>query len=288
MKRLLFFCAALGALLNARAAERRVATAEELAAFFRSTTYVVITNDNIILDAMLGSATQRLWEITPHKTADMGEFERLKIDGSNSFLMITTVVESRDKLRRPYLYLTLLMGCPDAAASLDAMPEVASIPFATISADGEVSSTTMLEPMLLFAQKHAENSKDNTFSNRLLVSFQQRLQAYNQDMGLLKGKTIYVNKSDVDSQSEILRQEAVKDNVFRFVDEDAIESVVKNREENAAVAFCVTPQGATKGAFGYKMVMGVDGALYYYYYETKPKNFLFKRNDFGMIMQNVR
>jgi hypothetical protein len=288
MKRLLFFCAALCALLNAQAAERRVATAEELAAFFQSTTNVVTTNDNIILDAMLGNAAQRLWTVTPHKAADMGEFDRLKTDSKNSFLMITTVVESRDKLRRPYLYLTLLMGSPNAATSLDAMPEVASIPFATISADGEVSSTVMLDPMVQFVQKHAENSKNSTFSNRLLISFQQRLQVYNQDMGQLKGKTIYINKSDVDSQSEIMRQEAVQGNVFRFVDEDAIENVVKNREENAAVAFCVTPQGATKGAYGYKIVMGVDGSLYYYYYETKPKNFLFKRNDFGMIMQKVR
>ena len=288
MKRLLFFFVALCALQHAQATERRVVTASELAAFFQSTTYVVVTNDNIILDALLSNAAQRLWTVTPHRVADVSEFDRLKTDSTNSFLMVTRVVESRDRLRRPYLHLTLLMGNPNAATSFDAMPEVASIPFATVSADNETSTTVMLPAMVLFVQQHAENSKDNAFASRLLVSFQQRLQVYNQDMGQLRGKTIYINRSDVDSQSEILRQEARQGNVFRFVDENEIARVVNSREENAAVAFCVTPQGAVRGAFGYKMVMGVDGALYYYYPETNPRNFLFRRNDFDMIMRSAR
>ncbi len=290
MKRLIFAALALCAMVtfSAVAAERRLANADELNAFFSSTTYVVTTNDNIILDAFLSDAAKRLWTITPYKVIDKDEFDNLKADEKNSFLMVTKVVEAKDKLKRPYLYLSLLMGSKDAAKDLDLMPEIAFIPMATESTDGEISSTVMLEPMMLFVQKHATNLKDKNFASRVLFSFQQRLQAYNYNMGQLKGKTIYVNKSDVDSQSEMAQVEATCGEKFRFVDEDEIARVVSNEEADAAIAFCITPQGTEKGAYGYKMVMGTDGSLYYYYYETKPKNFLFKKNDFDMIMQNTK
>jgi hypothetical protein len=286
MKHLIFAALALCATLTAQAAERRTVNADELNAFFKSTTYVVTTNDNIILDALLGDAAKRLWTATPHKVVSKAEFDQLKLDEKNSFLMITRVVEAKDKLKRPYLYLTLVMGSKDADKDLNLMPEVAFIPMTTETPDGETASTVMLDPMVLFVQKHAENAKDKSFASRLLANFQQRLQAYNYNMGQLKGKTIYVNKSDVDSQSEMAQAEA--SGMFRFVDEDAIAGVVKAREANAAVAFCVAPQGSEKGAYGYKMVMGVDGALCYYYYETKHKNFLFKKNDFDMLLQNAK
>ncbi len=286
MKRLIFATLALCAMLAAQAAERRTVNADELSAFFKSTTYVVTTNDNIILDALLGDAAKRLWTITPYKVVGKADFDKLKSDEKNSFLMVTRVVEAKDKLKRPYLYLSLLMGSKDADKDLNLMPEVAFIPMTTETPDGEVVSTVMLDPMILFVQKHAENSKDPSFANRLLANFQQRLQAYNYNQSQLKGKTIYVNKSDVDSQSEMAQAEA--SGVFRFVDEDAIANVIKNSEANAAVAFCVTPQGKEKGAYGYKMVMGVDGALYYYYYETKNKNFLLKKNDFDMIIKSAK
>ncbi|MDR2937483.1 MAG: hypothetical protein LBU92_00910, partial [Prevotellaceae bacterium] len=124
------------------------------------------------------------------------------------------------------------------------------------------------------------------FAKQLLANFQQRLQAYNYNQSQLKGKTIYINKTDADSQAEMTKAE--ESGVFRFVDEDAIADVIKNKEANAAIGFCVTPQGAEKGAYGYKMVMGTDGSLYYYYYESRPKNFLFKKNDFDMIVKNAK
>ncbi len=288
MKHFLLTVLAAVALFQVHAAERRMATADERSAFFASTTYVVNTNDNIILDAFLADAVKKSWTITPYKIVDKEEFEVLKTDPKNSFLLVTKVVESKDKLKRPYLYLSLLMGSKDAAKNLDLMPEVAFIPMATETSDGEVSPTVMLEPMVLFVQKHAENSKDKAFAGRVLANFQQRLQAYNYNMNQLKGKTIYINKSDVDSQSEMAQVEAACGEKFRFVDEDEIARVVSSKEENAAVGFCITPQGAEKGAYGYKMVMGVNGSLYYYYYETKPKNFLFQKNDFDMIMQNAK
>ncbi|MDR2937362.1 MAG: hypothetical protein LBU92_00305 [Prevotellaceae bacterium] len=288
MKKIATFVVALCALLHAQAAERRTVTADELTAFFASTTYVVTTNDNIMLDAQLTNAAKLLWKATPFRVAGAAEFDQLKTDSKNSFLMITKVVEAKDKLKRPYLYLALLMGSPDAATSLDNMPEVAFIPLATENSEGEISSTSMLEPMLLFVQKHAENQKEKSFGDRLMVSFQQRLQAYNYNQSQLKGKAIFINKNDVDSQSEMTQAKAAADSIFYFVDEDNLDEVAKDREASAVIGFCVTPQGAEKGAYGYKMLMGADGTLYYYYYESRPRNFLFKKNDFDMIIKNAK
>jgi hypothetical protein len=286
MKHILTIAALIALLGQAHAAERRMVTANQLATFFKSTTYVVATNDNIIFDAFLNDAVKRFWTVTPYKVVNKAEFDTLRTDENSSFLMLSKVVESKDKLKRPYLYLSLLMGSKDAETSLDLMPEVASIPLACESAEGDIP-TVMLNPMVLFVQKHAEKIKDKSFTETLLANFQQRLQTYNYSMSQLKGKTIYICKSDVDIKVNIREMEAKHGNLFRFVDKDDIARVVSEREDGAVVAFTVYPQGTEKGAYGYKMVMGTDGTLYYYYYETKSKNFLFQKNDFDMIISNA-
>ncbi|MDR1416898.1 MAG: hypothetical protein LBJ57_05720 [Prevotellaceae bacterium] len=285
MKRILTAISILVVLGQTHAAERLIVTDDQLATFFKSTTYVVTTNDNIIFDAFLNDAVKRLWTVTPHKIVGLAEFDALRTDESCSFLMVTKVVESKDKLKRPYLYLSLLMGSKDAESSLDLMAEVASIPLACESVEGDIPAL-MLNPMVAFVQKHAENLKDKSFKDRVVASFQQRLQAYNYNMSQLKGKIIYVCKSDVDIKVNIREMEAKYGNLFRFVEKDDIARVVSEKEANAAVAFTVYPQGDEKGAYGYKMIMDVDGSLYYYYYESKPKNFLLQKNDFDMIINS--
>ncbi|MDR1023344.1 MAG: hypothetical protein LBL94_08770 [Prevotellaceae bacterium] len=287
MKRILTAISVLVALGQVHAAERRMVSDEQLAAFFKSTTYVVTTNDNIIFDAFLNDAVRRLWTATPYKVVGLAEFDALRTGEGNSFLMLTKVTESKDKLKRPYLYLSLLMGSKEAETSLDLMAEVASAPLACESVEGDVP-TLMLNPMVMFVQKHAENLKEKSFKDRVVASFQQRLQAYNYNMPQLKGKTIYVCKSDVNAKVNIREMEAEHGNLFRFVEKDDIARVVSEREANAAIAFTVYPQGSEKGAYGYKMIMDTDGALYYYYYESKPKNFLLQKNDFDMIVNSSK
>lgn len=287
MKRTITIISMLVALGQAHAAERSMVTSNQLATFFNSTTYVVTTNDNIIFDAFLNDAVKRLWTVTPYKIVGQDEFETLRTDEKNSFLIITKVVESKDKHKRPYLYLSLLMGSKDANKSLDKMTEVASIPLACESADGDIPAT-MLNPMVLFVQKHAENIKQKSFKERVLASFQQRLQVYNYNMSQLKGKVIYICKSDVDANVDVSEIEAAHGSIFRFVEDDDVARVVNEKEPNTAIAFTVYPQGTEKGAYGYKMIMDVDGSLYYYYYETKPKNFLFQKNDFDMVTSSAK
>jgi hypothetical protein len=287
MKRILTAISVLVALGQAHAAERRMVSDEQLATFFKSTTYVVTTNDNIIFDAFLNDAVKRLWTATPYKVVGLAEFDALRTDEGNSFLMLTKVTESKDKFKRPYLYLSLLMGSKEAETSLDLMAEVASIPLACESVEGDVPAL-MLNPMVMFVQKHAENLKDKSFKERVVASFQQRLQAYNYNMPQLKGKVIYVCQDDVNVKVNIREMEASHGNLLRFVEKDDIARVVSEREAGAAVAFTVYPQGNEKGAYGYKMIMGIDGALYYYYYESKPKNFLLQKNDFDMIINSSK
>ncbi|MDR3328527.1 MAG: hypothetical protein LBS63_00255 [Prevotellaceae bacterium] len=288
MKRLLLATSlTLAAAGHAAAADRSSATEAELAPLFASTTYVVVTNDNIILDAQLQDAAKRLWTLTPHKIISKDEFKELRKDANSSFLMITTIVENGDRRRQRYFYLNLLMGSEKAAENLNALPEVVAIPMACEERSGEIP-TTMLDPMLLFAQKHAENRKDKAFEGRLLASFQQPLQAYNYDMAQLKGKTIYVDPADVDPKVKVADMEKREGNPFRFVGPDELARVVSEQVADAVVAFTIYPHGGDKDGFGYKMLMGTDGALYYYYYELKRKNFLFQKNDFEKISRSLK
>jgi hypothetical protein len=285
MKRLLLTALLAFAALPLLRAERRLATADELAAFFKSTTQVVSTNDNIIVDALLNDAVRRLWKVTPFKAIDKDAFDAARTDETASFLVITRVVETKDPLKRPYLYLSLLMGHKDAATNLDNLPELASIPLASLW--GTEVWLPLLDASVLFVQKHAKSSTDKGFASRLLAQFQQRLQAYNDDMAQLKGKNIYVNKSEVNIKVNLREMEA-NNPTLHFVDKDGISAAAKSGDANTAVAFVVYPQGKEKGAYGYKMVLGLDGTLYYYYYETKPKNFLLQGNDFDMIVRQLK
>ncbi|MGL4364197.1 MAG: hypothetical protein ACRCSB_03210 [Bacteroidales bacterium] len=258
------------------------ASAEDLAAFWSSQTYVVATNDNIILDALISSAVKKHWNVTQHKVISTKEFMELRKNPKNSFITITTVLDGADK-KAKYQYLSVLMGHEKAKSSIDAMPEIASIPFACDMQKDEIAEGAMIETCILFLQKHVKNLKEKAFNDRLLASIQQPLQAYNYDMSGLKNKTIYISKNDVDSQSEMQAVETKYPNKFKFVTDEELSSAINSKDSAIVIAYSIYPQRSQKGAYAYKMAMNLEGALFYFYFEKKAKNFLFKMKDFEMM-----
>ncbi|MGL4908770.1 MAG: hypothetical protein ACRC9X_01915 [Bacteroidales bacterium] len=280
MKNILLVVAILASFAASAQKFGKKASADNLAQFWTSTTYIVATNDNIVLDAIIGSVIKKHWTITPYKVISTKEFIELRKNPKNSFLTMTTVLDGAGKTKTKYLYLTALMGSEEAKSSIDAMPEIVGVPFACDIKTEELSDEAMIEPCILFIQKHIQNLKEKAFSDRLLASFQQPLEAYNYDMDGLKGKTIYMRTSDVDAQSEMKAAEEKYGKKFKFVNNEEFTEVINNKDSSTVVALSVYPKENNKGAYAYKMAMGLDGALYYFYYEKKPKNFLFKKKDF--------
>jgi hypothetical protein len=261
-------------------AQRNLATQQQASDFFKGRTYVVTTNDNIVLDALLLEAVAKVWKATPYKVVDNAAFKELRTDPQNSFLLVTKVKNSSDKLQRHYLFLSLLLGSEKAAINLDAMPELSSLPFA-----GDVVETNnfMLEPALLFVQKDAENMSNGMFKKSLLFSFEDRMKAYNQNMETLKTKTLYVAESQVDKAVKLdMAATQCSGKLVALPALDDFEGIVKNGNEDAVFALAIYPDNISKGIFAYKIVLGRDGTLYYYYRERDSKRFKFLTGDFDM------
>ena len=283
MKRLIFIALAMCAAAGTCRAERVLATPQMAADFFRTTTYVVLTNDNIVLDALMRQAVEKAWKATPYRIVDNAAFKELRTNPSNSFLLVTKVKNSSDKLQRHYLFLNLLLGDPKAAVDLDVMPELSSIPF---TGDVTEPNAFLLEPVLFFLQRDVENMSNNMFEKRFRFSFEDRMKTYNKNMELLKSKTLSVAQTHIGAevkQDNLPSQFGGKLSLVPEVDDLA--KVVESGSETAVIAMTIFPENTRSGIFAYKYVIGLDGVLYYYYREKDSKRFKFHSGDFDMWLR---
>ncbi|GHT10162.1 hypothetical protein AGMMS4956_01060 [Bacteroidia bacterium] len=264
--------------------ERSVASKEEAAQFFGSATYVVQTNESIVLDALLLDAAQKVWTATPYKVADYANFQALRTDPKNSFLLITKVADAKDKFRRKCLYVSLLVGNPKVKTDNDIteMHELGFIPLSYENTEDE-RNAFLLEPLLLFVQKNAENISKGMFAKKLIASFETRMRVYNDNTEQLRDKTIYVAETQIGEQTDRTKlTEQLGKNLVIVPTVADLESVVTEGKNKAVIAITIFPDNAAHGGTAYKMIVGLEGTLYYYYEEKKPKNYKFHSGDFDM------
>jgi hypothetical protein len=264
-------------------ADRTLATSQAASEFYRGVTHVVLTGDNMVLDAVMRGAVEKVWKATPYKIVDNTAFKELRTDPRNSFLLISKVKNSSDKLQRHYLFMVLIQGNAKAAVDIDVMPELSSIPFA-----GDVTELNefLLEPVLLFIQKDVENLSNNMFEKRLLFSFEDRMKAYNKNMELLRTKTLHVAQNQIDKSVDQAKMSKQFGENIVFVSElENFDKIVNNNNEKAVLAIAIYPENTRKGIFAYKLVLGLDGTLYYYYRERDGKRFKFLDGDFDMWLR---
>ena len=98
---------------------------------------------------------------------------------------------------------------------------------------------------------------------------------YNDNMGDLKGKTLYLVEEnlarDVNTVSKI---KSIYPNAVKIVDQDALRELIMSKDEDAVVLYKVGPQGKKMKARVYKMLVGVADAQFYYfdYHKVNAKN----------------
>jgi hypothetical protein len=223
--------------------------------FFKSTTSVLLFNENKFLDLTVKENIQKYWKVTPVKYIGFTEFEDMRTDAKNSFLGISEVTYSNDKSEKPYYFLTLSVG--GNAGSYAEMPDLGFIPFSTTIDDAD-ENTYMLPILLEFLQKHVDNLKRNP------KVVDESLRYYNKNVAELENKTILICKDDVTSGvSEERMNKKVKNDV-RFVSREEIIKAVEERRPNTVVSFLVYPKGDGY-ARCYKMLFGTDDAKLYFY-----------------------
>jgi hypothetical protein len=260
---------------------RTALTAAHLNAFFKSTTYVVL-DDNQLSDynIKVQDAVKKYWNITPTQYITQNEFQTKRMDSKNSFLILSDVVFTGDNLQAKYSFFSLLLG--GQYQVIDQMPVLGAVPISYSEAPQE-SSMYKLGAILKFLQAHMLRLK----ANPELVK-EDLYKIYNNDQQTIKDKTLYLVKEemskDLNTEAKI---KAIYPDKFAFVTREELEQAIDKNEEGIVFLHKVGPEGTKKRARCYILIIGTDSKLYYFDWhminERKPDSML--EEDFKKLLK---
>ena len=256
-------------------------TAEHLQQFLKSTTYVVM-DDNQLSDynIKVQDAVKKYWTITPTQCITQDEFQKKRMDSKNSFLILSDVVFTGDFLQAKYSFFSLLLG--GKYQVIDQMPVLGAVPISYSEAPQE-SSMYKLGAILKFLQAHILRLK----ANPELVK-EDLYKIYNNDQKTIKDKTLYLVKEemskDLNTEAKI---KAIYPDKFTFVTREELEAAIDKNEEGIVFLHKVGPEGTKKKARCYILIIGTDSKLYYFDWhmitDKKPDSML--DDDFKKLIK---
>ncbi|HQH22867.1 MAG TPA: hypothetical protein PLM01_05405 [Bacteroidales bacterium] len=241
------------------AAQAPFPTRNETAQFPVSTTCVVLEDDAFSLfNSYIRDAVQEYWTLTPFEFIDQEEFGRRRNNPDYSFIMLTETTFDKDKSGSVFSFINLVQG--KNVADIGKMPEICAVPLAPAGDDG-LDYGYKLGAILLFMQKHAalivaEPSK----TGRKYLSF------YNENIPRMSGKTILVRQEDLSpaiSDPDDIR--AIYPGKVEIVTEEEMVKAIEEKSPETVVLHKVGPSGDADGGYCFKMLIGTDDAVMYYY-----------------------
>ena len=243
-------------------------TPEEVEGFYKTETLVVLENTLFSsYNSFIKGAMEEHWKITPFRFITVGDFDKFREDPAYSFIVLTNTRFDKDKSGSVYNFMNLLLG--KDVGRIEDMPEMCAIPL-SYSEEADVEYSYKVGIVLRFIQAHVRNLTDDPE-----VGGKRYLKYYNKFVPDLGNKTILLNKTDL---VEELRSEATLKDLYdkdiRMVDEEEIKNAVLSRKENTLVLHMVGPESDRAGGMCFKMLIGTDDGLMYFYGEHKisPKN----------------
>ena len=146
--------------------------------------------------------------------------------------------------------------------------------------------TYKLGLLVRFMQQHIKVITDDP----KLVS-QNVFQYYNDNMGIVKGKTLYLTEEDLPFElSTDAKIRAVYPYDFQIVEREQIKELIMAEDENAIILHKVGPQSTIIHDRVYKILMGASDARFYYYdwhKSNKKKPDAFLKSDFERLSRAV-
>lgn len=285
MKQVIAFLLVLLPLSQLMAQREYLPTAEDLTRFHTTTTYVVLS-DNLMADwnFEIRDAIEKFWTITDFEFLEYKDFADKSVDANASFLYVATVSFEKDKSETRYTFLCLSLGGPDHE-SIDELHDITNVPLSYYGVD-EDEYTYKLGLLVRFMQQHIKVITDDP----KLVS-QNVFQYYNDNMGSVKGKTLYLTEEDLPSElSTDAKIRAVYPYDFQIVEREQIKDLIMAEDENAVILHKVGPQSPIIHDRVYKILMGTSDASFYYYdwhKSNKKKPDAFLKSDFERLSRAV-
>jgi hypothetical protein len=280
MKKLFAFLIAFIPLVPLLAQREYLPTPEDLAHFQATKTYVVL-NDNPMSDYNyeIRDAVEKWWTITPYEFLEHDDFAEKSLDRNASFLYVAAVNFEKDKSRTRYMFLCLSLG--GERETVDDLKDITNLPLGYHGVD-EDHYTYKLGTIVRFMQNHIRMLIDDP----AMVS-QNVFEYYNNNMGDMKGKTLYLVEDEVDP--EIATPAKIREIYpysFKFVDREEIKELIMAGDKDAVFLHKVGPEGKKLEARVYKILIGAADAKFYYYayHKAGPKNpDALLSNDFRLL-----
>lgn len=259
MKKLFIILFAIIPVLNLSAQREYLPTVEDLEAFHKTKTYIVL-QDNPISDYNfeIRDAVEKYWDITDYEFIKFDEFNRKIRFEEASFLYTATVSFEKDKSQTRYTFLCLSLG--GDFPSVDHMKDIVNVPLSYYSVDEE-NYTYKLGTLVNFMQKHVRMITEDPD----LIS-QNVLKEYNENMAGVHGKTLFLVEDElqksIGSEAKI---RSVYPHKFKIVTREEIKEAIMNKDEEIVFLHKVGPEGSKLSARVYKILIGAGDSNFYYF-----------------------
>lgn len=266
MKRLVLIILAISFGLSTFA-ERNLVRPEDVKAFLKSTTYVVLDDNPMsAYNFKIKEAVEKAWKITPFKFITTKEFGTTRQDIDKSFLVLIQMKFEKDKIPAIYNFLSVSMGA--AVKNITDMPDICSLPLSYNSVPEDIF-VYKLEGLIRFIQNHIKLIDQNP---KLIKG--NIFDYYNKNTKEVKSKELWLVENDIEKETRPLAQ--IRRNypyTVKVVTFDNIEKAIAEKNPNVIYLHKVGPDGTRLQARCYKILIGAgDDQMYYFDYHTITKS----------------
>jgi hypothetical protein len=268
MKKFYVFLLVIITFVHVQAQREYLPTKADLDHFYTTKTYVVLEENQLSdYNLEITDAVKKFWDITEYEFIKMKEFSQKSTDENASFLYPATVSFEKDRSNTRYVFLCLSLGGENF--NLDELRDVANIPLSYYGVDSDHYSYK-LGTLVRFLQNHVKIiTEDPSIISQNVYKY------YNENMGDLKGKTLYLVEENLDREvNSVSKIKSVYPYKVKIVDQETVKELIMAKDEDAVVLYKVGPQGKKMNARVYKMLVGVADAKFYYfdYHKVNAKN----------------
>ena len=280
MKKIFIFLLVIITFVHLQAQREYLPTETDLEHFYTTLTYVVLEENQLSdYNIEITDAVKKFWDITEYEFIKMKDFPKYSENENASFLYPATVSFEKDRSNTRYQFLCLSLGGKNF--NIDELRDMANIPLSYHGVDSDHYSYKM-GTLVRFLQYHVRLITEDPS-----IISQNIYKHYNENMGDLKGKTLYVVEDDLGREVNSLSKiKAIYPYEVKIVDRETIKEIIMAENEDAVVLYKVGPEGKKMNARVYKTLVGVSDAKFYYfeYHKvTSKKPDAFLASDFKKL-----
>jgi len=240
-------------------------SSNEIKQFLGSKTCVVFEDGNTVYDTYIRKAMNEFWKLTPFEFITASDFNLRRSDPAFSFIILTETSYESDKSHSVFNFINLLQG--KDIEELGDMPEICAVPLSCAGED-DLEYGYKLGAILAFMQKHAQMiSDDPSLTGRKYLKY------YNKNNPEVKNKKILAKQEDLSPQIGTL--EMIRNFYkysFEIVPEEVIIKAISEKTPNTLILHKVGPPRENKSGYCFKMLIGTDDSMMYYYNQHKIDN----------------